>query len=377
MKIRVLHCVETIASGGVEQTLLTLIKGLDKDRFEHKIICTWHGGPISEAMSNEGVELISVGSFKSPFEFRKLWKVVTIAKKYNPHVIHGAVFEGMTMATIGGFLGCVPIIILEETSDPQNRSKKADWLLKQFSRIADKVQAISYEVGEYLKNITKIDYKKIKVISNGIPIPISIEEGIIKETKSLLKISEKDIVIGFVGRLYDDHKRVSDLIEAISLLKVPNVKLLIIGEGKDRKALEERVKNLNLEKIVIFLGYQSKPDLYYQLMDVFCIPSSREGFGLVAAEAMINRVPVIATSVGGLPEIVSDEVTGFLVPPYSPSSLAKKLEILFENRKLRIKMGEAGFQKVMENYTAKRYCHEVENLYLKLLKSKGIIQSSY
>ncbi|MEX2564710.1 MAG: glycosyltransferase [Cyclobacteriaceae bacterium] len=372
MKIRVLHCVETISSGGVEQTLLTLIKGLDRDRFEHKIICTWQGGAIAEAFNIEEVELIAVGSFKSPFEFKKLLRVVQIVNEYRPHIIHGAVFEGMTMATIGGLLGKVPVIILEETSDPQNRSRKANWLLRQYSKSADKVQAISFDVGEYLKIVTKIDPNLVLVIPNGIPNPFVFGEEVLCKTRLSLNLSPGDVVVGFVGRLFDDHKRVSDLIDAISLLKVPNVKLLIVGDGSDRKILEERVKNLNLEKMVIFVGYQSKPDLYYPLMDIFCIPSSREGFGLVAAEAMLHKLPVIASAVGGLKDVVVDGETGYLVPPRSYVEIAKKITDLMQCPELREKFGEAGYVRAKENYTADRYCQEIENLYNTLLEQKGI-----
>jgi len=372
-KIRILHCLETIASGGVEQTLLTLIKGLDKNKFEHKIICTWHGGgAIAQAFFIEEVEVITVGSFKSLFEFKKLFKVVQIVREYRPHIIHGAVFEGMTMATIGGLLGKVPIIILEETSDPQNRSGKANWLLRQYSKFADTVQAISFDVGKYLKTVTKMDPNVVWVIPNGIPKPTFFGDEVLCKTRSSLHLSPEDVVIGFVGRLFDDHKRVSDLIDAISLLNLLNVKLLIVGDGKDRKALEGRVEKLNLEKNVIFIGYQSKPDLYYQVMDVFCIPSSREGFGLVAVEAMLHKLPVIATAVGGLKEVVIDGETGYLVPPGSPEDLAKKIINLIQYPELRVKFGAAGYARANENYTAERYCQEIEKLYTTLLGQKGV-----
>lgn len=372
-KIRVLHCLETIASGGVEQTLLTLIKGLDKNRFDHKIICTWQGGPVAEAFNSEEVEVIAIGSFMSPFEFRKLLKVVQIVKEYEPDIIHGAVFEGMTMATVGGLLGKVPVIILEETSDPQNRSRKANWLLRQYSKFADRVQAISFDVGEYLKNVTKVDPDVVLVIPNGVPTPAVFGDEVLRMTRLSLHLSSEDVVIGFVGRLYDDHKRVSDLIDAISLLKVPNVKLLIVGEGKDRKVLEKRVKNLNLEKSVIFLGYQSKTDLYYQLMNVFCIPSSREGFGLVAVEAMLHKLPVVATAVGGLKEVVIDGETGYLVKAGSQMDLVNRIKKLVQNPHLRERFGEAGYVRAKEKYTAERYCQEIENLYRTLLSKKGIL----
>lgn len=372
-KIRVLHCLETIASGGVEQTLLTLIKGLDKERFEHKIICTWQGGAVEEAFNRLAVEVIAVGPFKSPFEFTKLLKVVQIVKKYQPHIIHGAVFEGMTMATVGGLLGKVPVVILEETSDPQNRSIKANWLLRQYSKFADTVQAISFDVGKYLKEVSKIDPNLVVVIPNGIPKPGVTNDEVLCKKRLSLHLLPEDLVIGFVGRLYNDHKRVSDLIDAISLLDKPNLKLLIVGDGKDKKDLEDRVKSLNLDKKVIFTGYQSKLDLYYQLMDVFCIPSSREGFGLVAAEAMLHKLPVIATAVGGLKEVVVDGETGYLVPAQSPVDLANKINCFIQNPDLRIKFGEAGYIRATENYTSVRYCQEIENLYCTLLDRKGIL----
>ncbi|WP_373399083.1 hypothetical protein V8V91_05035 [Algoriphagus halophilus] len=121
--IRVLHCIETIASGGVEQVRLTLVRGLDPSKFEHKIICTWKGGAIAIALEQEGIELIPIGGFTHPFEWNKQKQVLEVIRKFKPHIIHGAIFEGMSMAAIAGTLGGVPIRILEETSEPIGRSK--------------------------------------------------------------------------------------------------------------------------------------------------------------------------------------------------------------------------------------------------------------
>jgi glycosyltransferase involved in cell wall biosynthesis len=107
-------------------------------------------------------------------------------------------------------------------------------------------------------------------------------------------------------------------------------------------------------------------------MDVLCVPSSREGFGLVAAEAMMHSLPVIASKVGGLKDIILDEETGFLVPPFSHQEIAHKIQILMQNPELRKKMGEKGNIRALANYSADRYVKEVEGLYLELLKAKGI-----
>jgi glycosyltransferase involved in cell wall biosynthesis len=370
-KIRVLHCIETISSGGVEQTVLTLIKGLPKGKFDHQIICTWAGGFVAEELEKEGVAIIQVGSFNRAFELKKLIKVIKAVNAYRPHIIHGGVFEGMTMATFGGFFGRVPVVILEETSDPQNRSGKANFLLKIYSIFADKVQAISPEVGEYLLKETKVKNRKVIVIPNGVALPKISNGQEIQLFKDKYGLRPEEIVIGFVGRLFNDHKRVTDLIEAVSILSLQNLKLIVVGDGKDFGQIVEKVKELGLEKIVIFAGYQSDTSRFYKMMDILCIPSSREGFGLVAVEGMLHKLPIVATRVGGLQKVVMDNVTGFVVPAFSPESIANKLNILIADKDLRKKMGEAGFTRAKENYTSERYCMEIENLYLGALEEKG------
>ncbi|WP_439490603.1 glycosyltransferase family 4 protein [Algoriphagus sp.] len=375
--IRVLHCVETIASGGVEQTLLTLIRGLDKRKFQHRIVCTWKGGAVAEALGNEGVEIITIGSFAHPFEWSKHKKVRRCIKEFMPHIIHGAVFEGMSMAAIGSFFGKVPVTILEETSDPQNRSKKANLLLRLFSTQADVIQAISGNVGRYLVERTGIRSEKIKIISNGVQFPKTISSFDLKAFRSKYSLSENQFIIGFVGRLFNDHKRVSDLIEAIKILGNKDVRVLIVGDGNDKGDLINLSQSLNILDQIIFVGYQSETNVCYELMNVFVIPSAREGFGLVAAEAMLQRLPVIATRVGGLQDIVVDGETGFLVPPFSPGAIAEKIKALLQSPDLRSAMGQKGYLRAMENYSAARYCKEIENLYLDFLKKKKVHLSDF
>ncbi len=370
-KIRVLHCIETVYSGGVEKRRLELAKFFQNRNFTLKIICTWAGGPILEEFKSLDIELIQVGGFSHPFEILKHKKVLSIISEYKPHIIHGAIFEGMTMAAINGTLGRVPIILLEETSDPQNRKSRANFLLRQFSKLSDKVIAISPEVKNYLIEKAKIKKHKIQLINNGIAIPIipTIEETLTNKEKFDLK---GYVVIGFTGRLYNDHKRISDLIEAISIIRNKMIKLLIVGDGKDKELILIKIKEYNLQNIVIMTGFQRNTSKYYAMMDIFCIPSSREGFGLVAAEAMMHSLPVIATRVGGLADVVVNNETGFLVPPFNPKAIADKLIILIENSSLRKVFGDAGYRRAMENYTSDRYCSEVEKLYINLLKNKGI-----
>lgn len=352
----------------MEQTLLILVRGLPKDKFQHKVICTWKGGAIAEALEEEGVEIFSVGSFKSPFEFKKLNEVVKITKSYNPHLIHGAVFEGMTMATVAGLFSLKSKVILEETSDPQNRSKKANLLLKAFSFRANAFQAISEEVGDYLVKKTKVNNQKVRIIPNGVEVPEILSQEDKLNLREKYGLSKNDFVVGFVGRLYNDHKRFTDLVEAIYILGNREIKLLIVGDGKDRELLNIEAKRLNLSSQIIQVGYQSNPHAFYDLMNVLCIPSSREGFGLVAVEGMFHRLPLIVSAVGGLKGIVKNGITGLHVNPKSPTELSKAVDQLFSSPMLCQDMGRGGYQRALKNYSSEKYIEMLEDFYSEILE---------
>ncbi|MBT0813050.1 glycosyltransferase [Litoribacter ruber] len=345
---------------------------MNREIFEMKIVGTHKGGLVSEWIEEQGVEIIEIGDFSGPFHWEKHKKVQKIIKDYKPHIVHGAVYEGVTMAAINGFLKKVPIIILEETSDPQNRSAKASFLLRIFSLVADKYVAIAPSVLEYLVNQVKVAPRKAICINNGIEIPRKVSNEEIERFRSKFGIIPDDIVIGAVGRFMNQHKRFSDLIEALLQVENDRIKLLMVGSGKDEDYLKSMVEELNLQKKVIFAGYHYDTAPFYKLMDIFCVPSAYEGFGLVAAEAMMHSLPVIATKVGGLKEVIVEGETGFLVSPYSPNLLALKIQYLVENPAQRRRMGEMGCLRAMENFSAERYCKDVEDLYLELLRNEGI-----
>lgn len=372
-KIRLLQCIETISSGGVEQTRLTLAKHLPKDRFEIKITCSYASGPVAEALQAEGVELIPIGSMKHPFDWNVHKQAQGIIREFKPHVMHGGVFEGNSLTALSGTWMRVPVRIMEETSDPQNRSAMATWLLRQFSKTVDRVTAISPNVERYLLDTARIKRSKVQRINNGVPLPALVSEPQKNAIRKGLGIGEDAVVVGFVGRFFNDHKRMTDLLEAIRLVNEEKLKLLMVGDGRDRQMVEERIEELGISERVILAGYQSDTAMYYSIMDIFCVPSAREGFGLVAAEAMMHHLPVIASQVGGLADVVVDGVTGYLVPPQNPGILAQCIKKLLIDPNLLQGMGAAGYQRTTENFSAARYCRDVELLYLGLLKEKGVL----
>lgn len=372
-KIKILHIQETIGSGGVERRRLSLAKHLDKEKFDQKFICTFAIGNIPEEIRAEGFEVIPIGRLKSPFDWKQHQKVQKIIEDYQPDIIHGAVFEGVTMAAINGWWKKVPTIIIEETSDPQNRSWKGNLLMKIFSKVADKVIGVSEGVTEeYLKGQLHIPSAKAITVSNGVALPREINPKELLQTKEKLGIKDGDFVIGSTGRMIQDsHKRFSDLIQAFADFSKgkENVKLLLVGDGPEKLGYEKLAEDLGVSEKVIFAGYQSDVHLFYRMMNVFALVSAREAFGLVLAEAMLNKLPVIATKVGGMKYIVDDRISGFLVEPFQIQEIKEKLEIFYTDESLKNQMGEAGYFKAMNNYTEKIYVNNIENLYVKLIKN--------
>lgn len=372
--IRVLHIMSTVTGGGVERIRLSLAKAFKESNFQMKLVGTFKSGAIAEQIEDNGVEIIEVGDFNGPFHWEKHRKIQKIIDDFQPHIIHGAVYEGVTMAAINGFLKKVPIILLEETSDPQNRSTKADFLLRIFSWTADRFIAIAPNVADYLRNTAKIPPQKVITINNGVQIPRHVSEVEIQDLKNKYDITADDFIVGTVGRLENEVKKFTDILEAIKQLDLPHLKLLIVGGGKDEQLLKNKTKELGIEGQVIFTGYQFDTPPLYKLMNIFCIASQREGFGLVAAEAMLHHLPVIATKVGGLQNVVVHDETGILIHPNQPKDIALAINKLYNDPQLLDSFADKGFKRAMDNYTEERYVKEVFNLYSELLKSKNIVQ---
>jgi len=369
-KIKILHIQETIGSGGVERRRLSMAKHLDKFIFDQKFICTYAYGNIPDEISAEGYEVLPIGQLKSPLHWSQHRKVQKIIQEYQPDIIHGAVFEGVTLAAINGWLKKVPVVIIEETSFPVNRTWKGNLLMKLFSMISHKVIGVSQAAtDEYLKGELKLSDKKVILVNNGVAQPRQVSEVELHEEKKRWGIEDYDFVIGSIGRMVSDaNKRFSDLIRAFAdfARNKKDVKLLLIGEGPKKFGYEKLVKDLGICNKVIFTGYQSDVSLFYQMMDVFALVSRNESFGLVLAEAMLNKLPVIATKVGGMKYIVEDRKTGFLVPVYDVQQIAEKLEVLFADKTTRLKMGRYGYEKALKEFTEERYVKIISNLYKQL-----------
>ena len=370
-RIRVLHTLCRVYSGGVEQRRLVLARGLPKDQYEHVIITQEASGSLPAKLRAEGwiIHEIGVAShILSPSWHQRAYE---IAREFQPDIIHGAVYEGVGLANILGWRLPKAKVISEETSDPTNRSWRGNVLLQLLCLRSSAVIGVSPSVADYLRNIAHIPARKVKLINNAVwPAP-DLTLSQLQEYRQSLGLKDTDFVIGSVGRVFDEYKRFSDLIRALKILHdqgFVQAKLLIIGGGPDEQVLANLAAEFGLTKSVIFAGYQAEARHYYPLMDIFALASIREAFGLVLVEAMLAQVPVIATSVGGMPYVLGQGKAGILVPPNSPHDFAKAIFSLYQNPLQRQKIAEAGRMRAELEFSAERYCNEIDALYESLAK---------
>jgi glycosyltransferase involved in cell wall biosynthesis len=179
-------------------------------------------------------------------------------------------------------------------------------------------------------------------------------------------------VVGSVGR-FEPVKGYDTLLEAAALLRTrqPKVQFLLAGEGKEESRLKRLAKELRVEDRVFFLGWQQEIPEILSALDLFVLPSRNEGMGRALVQAMAMGKPIVATRVGGVPEVLGEGEAGLLVPPDDPVQLSQAIEQLLTDRELARKLGEGGKRRAPA-YSAERMVAEIESLYETLLLKKGL-----
>jgi len=352
-------------SGGVEQRRLLLARHLPADRFEQRLFCLNARGALAQELEDAGVEVSVAGA--RHLRPKALASLARLVARYRPEIVHGAVFEGSTMAVIAGRASGAPVVIVEETSDSTLRSARGQLAMRALAGAAHACVAVSPTVGRTLQTHTGVPASKITVIPNGVRTPRALRAGEMNALRAWLALPPDLPVIGTVARLFED-KGVHLIVEAIAALKGDgnHAALVVVGDGPARAALERAVTQAGLSERVRFVGYQADVAPFYGLMDLFVLPSRHESFGLVFVEAMHRAIPVVATRVGGIPDVVLDGETGLLVARDDAQALRRAIGALLSDRERRRAMGEAGQARARRAFSAERYARDVATLYQSL-----------
>jgi glycosyltransferase involved in cell wall biosynthesis len=186
-------------------------------------------------------------------------------------------------------------------------------------------------------------------------------------------IPEDRFVVGWIGRM-TGVKRTDVVLEGFRALRDEGVDavLCMVGDGPDREGVEQLAGELGIVRNCLFPGYQEEVGPFFAAFDVFALPSGNEGTPVTAIEALASGCPVVATRVGGLPDVVTDGEDGFLVEPGDVEDVAARLARLAGDQGLRARMAAAGRERMRGRYAVDRLIDDIDRLYRDLLERKGI-----
>jgi Glycosyltransferase len=364
--LKILHLIYTRNISGAEKYLLDLLPGLKKHGIECEFICV---GPKKHKkvlenycaeMSGNGVKSILLLKTNNLQYFFIAQKINRHLVSNNIKIIHSHLFIGDMLSVMVKTFYNKSIRIFSTKHGYQE-----EYLIKYGQGFRKVPHNLYYYLSKII--IKRIDeniatsqfiadmYKNLKLVKNNIKY---IHHGI--KIKPLVKTIEIEnpyqlIVVGRLEKV-KGHKFLIDSMPLI-IKKIPSLKLLILGEGTIKKELEEQAYNLGISSHIQFLGFQ-KPERYIPACGVIVIPSLFEAFGMIFIEAFALKTPVVAFNVGAGNEIIENNQTGILVPPFDVNALAEIIIYLLENPNERQRIAENAYQKFLSSFTADKMIDE-------------------
>jgi glycosyltransferase involved in cell wall biosynthesis len=375
-KINILHVYQNSKVGGIQQQILNIMKGYDRNVFRPVFCCLGPKKEMGEEIEKLGFNSIALNRVRyhrfSPGIIPDIYRII---KKERIHIVRTHKYRANLYGRIAGWLANAPVIIASLHIDYGNKDeyfgrKMANRML---ARITDTIIAVSDSVKNDSVRYDRIDPSRIIVIHNGVDTLAFNPEGTFRDISKDLSIEKEDMVIGCVGRIVHS-KGLSYLLEALPeiLHRYRSVKLLIVGDGSLKEDLREQARRLRILDRVIFAGRRRDiPDILSR-MNVFVIPSIKEGLPNAILEAMAMGKPVVATNVGGIPEVVQHGVSGLIVPPRDVERIARSVITLIDEPGKAKNMGEKARGFIMEQYSMQSTVQKWQTLYLTLLERKGV-----
>lgn len=376
-KIKVLHIITRLDPGGSAQNTLDSVVFTNSEDYDVALL---YG-------KTEDLTLLSSYQEKHSFKkyffsslqrdinpFLDLWcffKLVVFLHEHRFDIVHTHTSKAGILGRWAAWLSGVPHII----HTPHGHvfygyfnefvTKVFLWVEQLTVPITDKIICLT-ELGkkEHLKyGVGRED--KLKVIHSGVDMNVfqSLEQTLFSDVDV-----DKKIIVGVVARL-EPVKGIDVLIDAVPLIlnNSKNVEFWIVGDGTEKNNLKEKVSKIGLEDKVLFYGHRDDVQALISEMDIFVLPSRNEGMGRVIVEAMALGKPVVASKVGGVPDLVEHDVNGMLVPSEDPEALSKKILDLIVHKDKRIVLGERGRKKVQREYSLQKMISDIENLYQDLV----------
>jgi glycosyltransferase involved in cell wall biosynthesis len=369
-KLNILLIIETSGPGGAETVLLNIAKNLDRSQFNPTVVLLrpgWFWGHLLE----HNIETKVIHSRRA-WDVSFLIRLIKNCRQLKVDLIHSHLPGANLYSCLVGSVLRIPVIATFHNELFMPGRSERHKVLKFF--LIRNLASKAVVVADYLKsdfiNKAKFPIQKLITVYNGIEVAPYRLNFDISAKKRELGIEEDELIVGNVANLRPPKGHQYFIKAAEQICNNRNrVKFLIVGEGKGKlKAeIEEQIKKSNLKDKVILMGFREDVKELLHVMDVFVLSSISEGLPMAIVEAMAASKPVVATKVGGLPELIVPDFNGFLVSPGDPSALANKIMVLLNDKKLREQFGARSKEIVENKFSLEKMIGKYQNLYKELL----------
>ncbi len=353
--------------GGQRQSFF-LAKELKRNGYSFRFVVQ-PKSPLHQKAVEAGLPVFPV-KISSEIDALSILRLSLSLKRKKCQLISYQDARSAAVASAAAALAKIPIRVI---------SRHVDFLLKKsassrrkYAKNVDAIIAVS-EGSKYALVEGGVDAKLIHVIPDGIDFAPYEDKTSKDYLRHEFSFAPEDFLVGIMTPLSDDkgHKY---LIQVSKQLREhsPKIKIIIMGEGPLQLELSERVKEIQEEDMVFFLGFWENIPHVFNSLDVFTLNSDREGLGTIIRDAMACRLPVVGTRVGEILDWVSHQKTGLLVQPQRPKSLAKAILRIYEDKELALRLGQKGYEEMHEEFSAESMALRTIDLFEKLAKKKGI-----
>ncbi len=377
--LNILIVVTRMDTGGVPEHILMLVRGLSKKGHKVSVLCD----NISKRYEDEffvlGVEIILVALSRLPNPFsdiRIFFKLIKIMKSGGYDVVHTHMSKAVMLGAPAAKLARIPVVV--------NTAHNVGWLALSnpvfrvvfwlydsllFRLAMDSVITVSDLVKKGVVEAHIAPESKVYAVANGIDTPIVPSETALLKLKNDLAVNDDTLVVITVARLVW-FKGINTLMDAASLVvqEIPNVFFVVVGDGDKLSELQAQVNALGIQKQVAFLGERDDVPALLSISDLFALPSVSEGMPISILEAMALSKTVVATSVGGVPELVIPGETGMLVKKGDSKAMANAIITLLKDKEFRLKLGRTCKEHHQKYYSTESMVVATEAVYLDLLE---------
>ena len=372
-KIRLLKILTSFQIGGTERQVANLVLGIDPSRFDLHLACLRHKGELLEELKTLRVPRpeFRIGRLYSPKTAWQAMRLVHYVRRNLIQIVHSYGFYPNVFTVPFARLAGASIVVasIRDTGDLLTPMQRR--LQKLVCRMADCVLVNAEAIRESLLE-QGYDRNNIVIIRNGITPSIFAGKGRGADLRRELGLPPSARLVAVFSRL-NRMKGVQYFLDAAIVLseRFPDLRFLVVGDGGSKKELEEYARRMGLGQRIVFTGFRSDvPDLLSEAA-ISVLPSLSEGTSNTLLESMAAGIPVIATRVGGNPEVIEDGVSGLLVPPRDSAALAAATGRLLEDEDLAFRLSQAGMRRVSELFSIEGSVHETEQLYQRLVEVRG------